>query len=191
MQQPLRITFHGIERSDAVEARIREKMAELDRRHSGKITSCHATVAASHHNGHHGALYALHLDIHVPDRQINVGQWGKDQAHEDIYVAVRDSFDAATRQLDEHVRRRSGSVKTHEAPLHGKITRLFIQDGYGFVTLSDGLDVYFGEHAVVGARFEGLAVGDELRVVLAEGEGVKGPQASSVVPIGKHHVVSD
>ena len=31
--------------------------------------------------------------------------------------------------------------------------------------------------------------GDEVRFVIAEGEGEKGPQASTVHPVGKHHPV--
>ena len=45
----------------------------------------------------------------------------------------------------------------------------------------DGLQVYFHEHAVVGpAAFDALALGDEVRFEIAEGEGEKGPQASTV-----------
>jgi ribosome-associated translation inhibitor RaiA len=34
--------------------------------------------------------------------------------HEDIYVAVRDAFQAITRQLEDHARRLRGDVKTHQ-----------------------------------------------------------------------------
>ncbi|HEV3242661.1 MAG TPA: hypothetical protein VGY14_05390 [Methyloceanibacter sp.] len=37
----------------------------------------------------------------------------KNQAHEDVYVAIRDSFDAAVRQLEDHARRLRGDVKSH------------------------------------------------------------------------------
>lgn len=191
MQQTFQITFHGIDRSEAVEARIRHKMTELDRKHPGSIMSCHATVEAPHRHGHQGTVYSLHLDIRVPGKQITVNHGNGNHAHEDVYVAIRDAFDAATRRLDDHVRRRSRNVKTHEVPLHGTITKLFRYEGYGFVTLSDGLEVYFQRPSVALGGFEALSVGDEVRIVLAEGEGVKGPQASAVIPIGKHHIVED
>jgi cold shock CspA family protein len=44
-------------------------------------------------------------------------------------------------------------------------------------------------NAVVGAGFDALSEGDEVRYTLHEGEGEKGPQASTVVAVGKHHVV--
>ncbi|MGZ5863734.1 MAG: HPF/RaiA family ribosome-associated protein [Methyloceanibacter sp.] len=34
-------------------------------------------------------------------------------AHEDVYVAIRDAFDAAVRQVEDHVRRMRGDTKTH------------------------------------------------------------------------------
>jgi hypothetical protein len=37
----------------------------------------------------------------------------KNQAHEDINVAIRDAFDAVVRQLEDHVRRLRGDVKSH------------------------------------------------------------------------------
>ncbi len=36
-----------------------------------------------------------------------------DHSHEDVYVAVRDAFNAAARRLEDHARRMRGDVKTH------------------------------------------------------------------------------
>ena len=73
-----------------------------------------------------GKLYAVHIDLTVPDRKIAVTRSGpKDHAHEDVYVALRDAFNAATRMLEDHSRRTGGRVKSHELPLHGKIVRLY------------------------------------------------------------------
>ena len=44
-------------------------------------------------------------------------------------------------------------------------------------------------NSVVDAGFEKLAVGSEVRLVIADEEGVEGLQASTVTPIGKHHIV--
>jgi cold shock CspA family protein len=80
-------------------------------------------------------------------------------------------------------------VKTHEAPLHGKVLRLFPYEGYGFIDMSDGREVYFHRNSVVEGSFDELEEGAEVRVVVAEKEGEQGPQASTVKPVGKHHVV--
>ena len=49
MKIPLQITFRGIPHSDAVEARIREKAAKLER-FSSDIISCRVAVEAEHHH---------------------------------------------------------------------------------------------------------------------------------------------
>jgi ribosomal subunit interface protein len=189
MQRPLRITFRGMEPSPAIESRVREKAADLERYYD-RITSCEVTVESPHQHQQKGRRYAIRIELHLPDSVIiATTEKHRNPAHEDIYVAIRDAFGAATRQLEDFVRKTRGRVKRHEVPDHGRVTRIYHDDGYGFVERSDGIDIYFHENAVVEGTFEALEPGDEVRVVLAEGEGVDGPQASSVVPIGKHHLV--
>ena len=93
------------------------------------------------------------------------------------------------RQLEDYARKLAGRVKTHEPPLHGKVVRLFPYEGYGFVAASDGREVYFHENSVLRQAFSKLEIGSEVRLVVAEREGAEGPQASTVDPIGKHHIV--
>lgn len=113
MQIPLEITFHGVPHSDAVEARIREKADKLEQ-HCHTITSCRVAVEAEHHHQHHGNLYKVRLDIQVPNRHIVVSRDHHDkQAHQDVYVALRDAFAAASRQLEDYVRVQRGEVKQH------------------------------------------------------------------------------
>jgi cold shock CspA family protein len=189
MQQPLRITFRGMDHSDFIERRVQESAAALDR-FSDQIVSCHITVAAPHHHHHKGNLYAVRLDIRLPDQQLVVGRPSQqDHAHEDVYVAIRDAFDAAVRRLEDYARTRRGKVKHHELPEHGKVTRLDRKQGYGFLETSGGLEVYFHAHSVTESGFAALEVGDEVRVTVVENESKKGPQASTVTPLGKHHVV--
>jgi ribosomal subunit interface protein len=113
MQLPLEITFRGIPHSDAVETRIREKAAKLEQ-YCHNITSCRVAVEAEHHNHHQGNLYKVRIDINVPNKHIVVSRDHHDkQAHEDVYVALRDAFSAAARQLEEYVRMQRGEVKHH------------------------------------------------------------------------------
>jgi ribosome-associated translation inhibitor RaiA len=92
--------------SPAVEARIREKMSSLERL-SDRITSCHVTVEAPHRHRQQGNLFEVHLDIHLPDKQLVFGRTRHhDQAHEDVYVAIRDTFTAAERGLEQYTRDR-------------------------------------------------------------------------------------
>lgn len=119
MQIPLQISFHGMEPSPAVEARIREKAAKLER-FNDRIVGCKVLVEAPHRQGgqgkhYHGKLYNVRVDLSVPGKDIVVGGTStRSHANEDVYVAIRDSFDAAGRQLQDHARRMRGDVKSHE-----------------------------------------------------------------------------
>lgn len=186
---PVEISFRNLDHSDAVEANIREKVAQLERFHE-RIHYIRVIVEAEHRHGHKGHIYDVNITVGVPGKDVAVTRTGPlDHAHENVYVAVRDAFRAATRILEDHVRISRGDVKAHEAPLHGKVVRLFPYEGYGFVETSDGLEVYFHKNSVVEGTFDALEVGTEVRLVLAEKESLKGPQASTIRLVGKHHVV--
>jgi ribosomal subunit interface protein len=178
-----------MEPSDAVTARIRERAAGLERL-ADRITSCHVVIEPAHKRHHQGNLFQVRLQVRAPGHQeIVINREGPlDHAHEDAYVAIRDAFDALERQLEDAARKRDHRAKRHEVPPHGKVVRLFPEDGYGFLETSDGLDVYFHEHSVVDAKFRDLVIGEEVRVELAPEPGKNGPHASSVRPIGKHHL---
>ena len=67
MQIPLQISFHGMEPSPAIEARIREKAAKLERFHD-RIVGCKVVIEAPHRHHHKGKLYNVRIDISVPGR---------------------------------------------------------------------------------------------------------------------------
>lgn len=185
MQLPIQITFRDVERSEAMEAAIREKAEKLDQFYD-HIMSCRVVVEPAHKHHHQGNLYHVRIDITVPDDELVVSREpGQDHAHEDAYVAVRDAFDAARRQLKEYVARRRRRVKTHEAPPFGWISELNPQEGYGRIHTPDGREIYFHRNSVVDGDFDTLTLDHEVRFV--EEEGDQGPQASTVHVVGKHH----
>jgi ribosomal subunit interface protein len=114
MQTPLQITFRDLESSAAVEANIREKAAKLEQYYD-HIMSCRVVVEAPHAHQHQGRLYQVLIDLGVPEGELVVSRehHHKDHAHEDVYVAIRDSFDAMKRQLEDYARKRRGDVKRH------------------------------------------------------------------------------
>ena len=188
MQLPLQITFRHMESSDAVTARIRERAGELER-FFDRIISCRVVVECRHPRRQQGNLFRVRIDLKVPGREITVGRdHAAHKAHEDIYVAIRDAFDAARRVLEDHVRERRGEVKLHAVPEHGRIARLLPERDGGFILTSDGNEIYFHRNSVANSGFDKLAVGDEVRFVAQHSESAVGPQASTVVPVGKHHL---
>jgi ribosomal subunit interface protein len=185
MQKPLEIRFHKMEPSPAAEARIREKAAELER-FSDRITSCRVTVEKEHRHHRKGNLFRVGIDIGLPGKEVAVTRTGpKDHAHEDVYVAIRDAFNAAVRRLEDHVRERRGKVKAHEAPLHGTVRLVDHEGGFGFVDTAEG-EVYFHRNSVVG-EFDAIEPGSEVRLEIAERESDAGWQATTVRPVGKRH----
>lgn len=188
MDVPLELSFRNMDPSDAVEANVRERVTKLER-YFGRINSCRVVVEAPHRHHHKGKIYHVRIELGVPGPNILVSRDpGQHHAHEDVYVAIRDAFDAVQRRLEDHARKAAGKVKAHEVPSHGQIASINGLQGYGIIALHDGQEVYFHRNSVVNDRFDLLNPGDEVRVVIAEGEGEKGPQASTVVPLGKHHL---
>jgi cold shock CspA family protein/ribosome-associated translation inhibitor RaiA len=188
MQVPLQITFRRMPSSEPLAALIRERAEELDR-FFDRIISCRVAVELQHARHQQGNLTRVRIDLNVPGRELVVGRDpAAHHAHEDAYVSVRDAFDAIRRLLEDYVRERRGDVKLHAVPDHGRIARLIAEQDYGFIATPDGSEIYFHRNSVANDGFEKLAVGDEVRFVMQDTESPHGPQASTVVPLGKRHL---
>ena len=180
------ITWRTISPSEAAEAKIRERIGKLDEFYS-HIMDCRVMVEAPHRHHHKGSLYHIRIDLTVPGGELIVKHDPPEhQAHEDIYVAIRDAFDSAERELKDYAQRQRGDVKTHEVPLHGQIVMLLPEESCGFIEASDGHEVYFHKNSLINADFKKLEIGQEVR--FAEEKGDRGLQASTLRIIGKHHL---
>lgn len=186
MKLPLQIVFRNLDPSDAIEAKVRERAERLER-YADDVMSCRVVVEAEHKHHHQGHLYHVRVDLKVPGAELVASREPElNHSHEDVYVAIRDAFDAVRRKLEDYERRRRGDVKRHEAPPHGHIVELNPEEDFGRIETGDGRTVYFHRNSVIDADFGKLAVGAEVRFVEEMGE--RGPQASTVRVIGKHHV---
>lgn len=186
MQIPLKITFRGLDPSDAIRARIEDRVDRLERFHD-RITGCRVVVEASDRHRHKGHLYNVRVDVVVPGAQVAATRApSKAQDHQDVYVAIRDAFDATERRLEDHLRRARGDTKNHAAQPHGRVIKLFPERDYGFIESSDGREVYFHRNAVTDDAYDRLRVGAEVR--FSEIAGDEGPVASTVHVVGKHHI---
>ena len=184
MQTPVQITFRGMDTSPAVEARIRDKVRKLETFHD-RITSCRVVVEAPHRRHQKGKLFLVSIDVTVPGGELVVNTGKRfNHSHEDVYVALRDAFNAIRRQLEDHAREVRGQVKSHDVPPHGVILRLF--PDHGFIGTPEQGEIYFHRNSVVDGNFDHLAEGAEVRFAATEGE--KGLQATTVHVVGKQHV---
>ncbi len=110
MQIPLQISLHGIARSDALHAAVREKAQKLERYHD-RVTSCRVVLKLDAGHKHQGKPFSVHIDLKVPGGEIVVTR----EHDEDIHIALRNAFDAARRQLEDQARVQRGDVKRHGA----------------------------------------------------------------------------
>ncbi len=207
MEIALKITFRDMAPSPAIEANIREKAAKLDALYD-RIMSCRVIVQAPHRHHHKGKTYEVRIDLTVPGGELVINRTpkrlaaaklkrseepeknfaeihepSKHAAHEDVYVAIRDAFNAAGRKLQDHARRQSGKVKVHEPAAVARIAKLFPFEDYGFLQTADGRELYFHKNSVLAPGFDRLEVGHEVH--FAEELGEKGPQASTVRMAGR------
>ena len=110
MQIPLQITIRDIEHSDTLEKHIRDMAKKLDEFFE-HIISCRVVVELPHKHHHQGKQFTVRIDIGVPGNEIVVNH----KHDEDVYVAMRDTFDAAKRQLEDFARKIRGDTKVHES----------------------------------------------------------------------------
>jgi ribosomal subunit interface protein len=185
MQTDVRITFRDFPPSDAIEARIRERVAKLEEFH-GRAIACRVAVEAAKRR-HKATEYQVRIDLTLPGEELVVSHDHADRKPaDDIYVAIRDAFDAMERQIKRRSERARNEVKSHAAPDHGHVVRLF--PDHGFIATAEG-ELYFHRNAVAEGSFDALEEGAEVRFSLAPDDGDMGPQASTVHPLGKRHIV--
>jgi cold shock CspA family protein/ribosome-associated translation inhibitor RaiA len=187
MQIPVDIQFKELGKSDALEARIRELVGKLERVFD-RIVRCEVMIETPHRHQRNGRQYHCRVRLTVPGGEIVASHDpGPDETHEDAYVAVRDAFAAAKRQLEDYARKslKRGDQRPERgngAP-HGRVTFLDVEKEWGWIEPDDGRRIYFHRNSVLGG-IDQLQVGDEVR--FTEEEGNEGPQASTVDPVGTH-----
>ncbi len=177
MAIPLQIKFRNMDRSEALEREIAERVEKLER-FVDRAVECRVVVETRHRR-QQGNLFHVRVDLSLPGNDIIVDREADlDRSHEDVYVAVRDAFDAVRRRCEDQVRRRDQRVKAHELPPRGRIVRLDHGKDCGFIETADGREIYFHRNSVLNEDFVALKEGDPVR--FHEEAGDKGPQASTV-----------
>ncbi|MBZ0237645.1 MAG: HPF/RaiA family ribosome-associated protein [Deltaproteobacteria bacterium] len=111
MPIPVTVNFRDMFPSPSVDAFVRRWATRLERV-DPRVQRCEVTIDQPHRHHERGNRFRVHVLISVPGKEIAVTQDpGEDGAHDDVRVAVRDSFRAARRQLEENARR----SRTHRA----------------------------------------------------------------------------
>jgi cold shock CspA family protein/ribosome-associated translation inhibitor RaiA len=189
MQEPLQISFHNMASSEALERRVREHWAKVERHHEG-IISARVVLEAAHKQPHKSTL-AVSISIGVPGRDLAVRR--EQRLHESDDHAtwvINEAFAAAARQLKEYAQKQRRDVQAHEGEReYARIVRLYPDQDYGFIETRERLNIYFHRDVVRDADFADLKEGSEVLYTLADDEGPMGPMASNVWTIGSAHPV--
>jgi cold shock CspA family protein len=198
MTVPIQITFRNVKSSSMVEDWIRAEAAKLETFYN-QIMGCRVAVEVPHRHHKKGKPIHVRIDLTLPGKEIVIKrepvpghrQWpaGEDELliqkqssspHHDLHLVIHDAFKAAGRRIQDFARTRRGSVKTHEPTPTASVSRIFPDEGYGFLEAEDGREIYFHKQSVLRNGFRRLKVGNSVN--FAEEPGEKGPQATMVKP---------
>ncbi|OFW13419.1 MAG: hypothetical protein A3H29_16865 [Acidobacteria bacterium RIFCSPLOWO2_02_FULL_67_21] len=135
-QIPTQVTFHGIRHSDVLEAEILERVAWLEQFYSRAI-GCHVLVDVPHRHQRGARHVRVRVELTVPggppivashDPSLHASLKDSGEAahhkesevesvHRYAHVAIRETFDAARRRLQDFAREQRHATKTREAAL--------------------------------------------------------------------------
>ena len=187
MKFPVHVIFRNMDPSPAVENKV-SQLAEKLERYFDHIISCSVTIEAPHRHHHKGRLYHVRIDLSVPNAELVASREPmQNHAHEDVYVAIRDAFNAIKRQLQSHISKQRGEIKHHEPVCYGRVNEIAPPADYGYIETPDGRQIRFTSHSVIDYDFEKLEVGDRVRFVELENE--QGLVATTVYMETKNHSV--
>ncbi len=185
MQTPIDIAFRHFEPSEQVRSEIAAQARRLEK-FSRRITSCHVVISGPQSRRQNAGLFQVQLRIAMSGRKdVVVDRHGHALEREHTTLAIKGAFAAAVRQIEEAAREMRDQVKQHPESL-GRVAKLLASADCDFIETPDGREVYFHRNAVLNGAFNRLTVGSEVRFV--EEEGMKGPQATRVRLVGKHHL---
>lgn len=186
MQVPVEITYRDVPKTDAIESLVQEKINKLEK-FCDYISSCRVAIEKAHDRPRSGSPYRVRLDITVPPNHelAAVRNPGEGNQYDKLEAVIRETFEAARRQLVELVERQRDEVKVHpEQEMGAIVTKLFPEQGYGFIkTIDDGREIYFHQNSLTNDDFERLEVGTGVQ--FSETLGEMGPQATTVHIVDK------
>jgi cold shock CspA family protein/ribosome-associated translation inhibitor RaiA len=180
MQVPLELSFRDVPKTKETEKLITEKVDKLEQV-CDNLISCRVVVEKPQKHQRSGNPYRVRIDVTVPPghEMVVTKEPGQSRMNAPLSAVIRDAFEAMLRQLKELTERQRREIKVHpQQRVNGFVSRLFKEDGYGFIQSTDGRQIYFHRNSVLGDEFDRLEVGTGVHY--SEEQGDKGPQASSV-----------
>lgn len=171
----LEVESRNIEMTPRWKTEIEERMAALQRGHDDIIHGRVTLTKNRHHKKLDNVAEALVL-VTVPARQ-TITSRKEDKTFEE---AIRAAFDAVAIELRKFREKRADKVVRVEPlpQLRGVVSKVFPEQGYGFILMDGGGEVYFHKNALKGISFTEME--DGLEVLFESEPGEKGLHATIV-----------
>lgn len=181
MRIPVEISFHGVSRSAAIEDMIKKDAAKLERV-CDSMVSCRVGIKLDQKSKASNNLFKVTIEMRVPPgHNLVVTNSPEDKGDSsDLKAVLKTAFKTAQRRLKQLVEKRQGDTKHHhEQEVNGIITKIFADEGYGFLRTLEGEEIYFHRNSVINEQFERMEPGTGVSYTAETGD--KGLQASSVL----------
>ncbi|MDW7772177.1 MAG: HPF/RaiA family ribosome-associated protein [Desulfobulbaceae bacterium] len=185
MRIPLEISFHGLSRSESLEKLIRKDAAKLEKV-CDDLVSCRIGIKQDQKSRNTANPYRIRIEMRFPPNNnlVVTHKSGVKEAADDLPTAIKNAFKAAQRRLKQMVEKQQGDRKSHpQQEATALVTRIFTEEGYGFIRSIDGEDIYFHRNSVLHGDFDRLEPGTGVHYTAAVGE--KGLQATAVQIVDK------
>ena len=114
MRTPVEISLRGVPVCAALERYINERARQLARQ-CERIQACHVAIEALRRRGQTGAPFAVRLNIMLQGIEVAVNR----EHAGDVYIAVREAFEAASFQVSDHMRRQGSLERRSGSPSPG------------------------------------------------------------------------
>ncbi len=99
MVSDTQVLFRGIDHSQAVADAVQKRVDKLER-YSDEIQSLRVTLESPHNHHHKGKVFHVGVEAVIPNHDVQVNHDQHDNhSHEDIYIAIRDAFNALERRI--------------------------------------------------------------------------------------------
>lgn len=160
MNPPLQITIRDTTNTPGIEARIRTRAAKLSH-YFDRILNVRVVVEVPQKHKLQGKLFNVRLSVSVPGRELIVNH----RLYEDLYIGIRDAFNAMYKQLESYREKMRQQIKHHPAELSGTVVRLNAEERYGFILGVSGEEYYFHETNVIHPTFNQLTTGMKVHFI--------------------------
>ncbi len=101
MQRPVQITYRGLTSSPAIEDAIQKRADKLEQLELG-VTAVDVVLSIPSHHHRKGNFVHVRVDVEVNGKRVVTDREPEKKIdHQDVYLSLRDAFDAAERRVHQ------------------------------------------------------------------------------------------